>query len=101
MARTPDPNSATAQFFVNVKDNAFLNFRSKDAEGWGYCVFGKVVSGLNVVTAIENEPTGSSGMYQDVPTTPVVLTKVSLVQAAPTAKKAEPAEKDTSSLKAK
>ncbi|HMD68808.1 MAG TPA: peptidylprolyl isomerase [Chitinivibrionales bacterium] len=101
MARTPDPNSATAQFFVNVKDNAFLNFRSKDAEGWGYCVFGKVVSGLNVVTAIENEPTGNSGMYQDVPATPVVITKVSLVEATPPAKKAAPAVSDTSSQKAK
>lgn len=103
MARTPDPNSATAQFFVNVKDNAFLNFRSKDPEGWGYCVFGKVVSGLNVVTAIENEPTGNSGMYQDVPVTPVVITKVSLVEVAavPAAKKTVPAAKDTSSQKAK
>jgi|WetSurMetagenome_2_1015567.scaffolds.fasta_scaffold00025_34 cyclophilin family peptidyl-prolyl cis-trans isomerase len=92
MARTPNPNSATAQFFINVKDNAFLNFRSKDADGWGYCVFGRVVSGLSVVTAIENEPTGTSGMYQDVPLTPVVMTKVSLVGTVAPAKKAAPAE---------
>jgi cyclophilin family peptidyl-prolyl cis-trans isomerase len=102
MARTNDPNSATAQFFINVKDNAFLNFRSKDEQGWGYCVFGRVVTGLNVVTAIENEPTGNSGMFQDVPTTPVILTRVSLVEAAPAAKPAaqpaaKPVVKDTAS----
>jgi cyclophilin family peptidyl-prolyl cis-trans isomerase len=82
MARTGDPNSATAQFFINTKDNAFLNFRSKDVQGWGYCVFGRVVSGLPIVKAIEDEPTGNSGMFQDVPQTPVVMTKVTLVAAA-------------------
>lgn len=98
MARTPDPNSATAQFFINVKDNTFLNFRSKDDQGWGYCVFGKVVSGLNVVTAIENEPTGN----QDAPQTQIVITKVTVVE--PAAGKKAPAKsavKDTSSQKAK
>jgi peptidyl-prolyl cis-trans isomerase B (cyclophilin B) len=101
MARTPDPNSATAQFFINVKDNAFLNFQSKDAQGWGYCVFGKVVSGLNVVTAIENEPTGN----QDVPQTPIIIAKASVVESAglkPAAEPAaKPAVKDTASQKAK
>ncbi len=79
MARTSDPNSATAQFFINTKDNAFLDFHGKDEQGWGYCVFGKVVSGLNVVRAIENEPTGNSGMFQDVPQTPIEITRVTLV----------------------
>jgi cyclophilin family peptidyl-prolyl cis-trans isomerase len=98
MARTPDPNSATAQFFINVKDNTFLNFRSKDAEGWGYCVFGKVVSGLNVAKAIENEPTGP----QDVPVTPIVMTKVTVVEPAASNKApVKAAVKDTASQKAK
>lgn len=98
MARTPDPNSATAQFFINVKDNAFLNFRSKDAEGWGYCVFGKVVSGLNVAKVIENEPTGP----QDVPVTPIVMPKVTMVEpAAGNKAPAKAAVKDTASQKAK
>jgi peptidyl-prolyl cis-trans isomerase B (cyclophilin B) len=86
MARKPDPNSATAQFFINVKDNIPLNFRSKDEQGYGYCVFGRVVSGMNVVTEIENTPTGFQGGMQDVPQTPVIITKASLVGAA----KAEP-----------
>jgi cyclophilin family peptidyl-prolyl cis-trans isomerase len=100
MARTPDPNSATAQFFINAKDNAFLNFRSKDPDGWGYCVFGKVVSGMNVVTSIENEPTGG----QDVPQAQIVITKASVVEPAvkPAAAQAlKPAVKDTASQKAK
>lgn len=101
MARTNDPNSATGQFFVNVKDNAFLNFRSKDEQGWGYCVFGRVVTGLSVVTAIENEPTANSGMFQDVPVTPVVMTKVSLVEDAADAKAGVHSVKDTVSQKAK
>jgi peptidyl-prolyl cis-trans isomerase B (cyclophilin B) len=97
MARTPDPNSATAQFFINVKDNAFLNFQSRDAQGWGYCVFGKVVSGLNVVTAIENEPTGG----QDVPLTQIIITKASVVEPAGSKPATVPAVKDTESQKAK
>jgi cyclophilin family peptidyl-prolyl cis-trans isomerase len=101
MARTNDPNSATGQFFINVKDNAFLNFRSKDEQGWGYCVFGRVVTGLSVVTAIENEPTANSGMFQDVPVTPVVMTKVSLVEDATGVKAGVRSVKDTVSEKAK
>jgi cyclophilin family peptidyl-prolyl cis-trans isomerase len=95
MARTGDPHSATAQFFINAKDNAFLNFRSKDPDGWGYCVFGKVVSGMNVVSAIENEPTGNKGMFQDVPLTPVVITKMSMegqAAAKPAPQKASKAQ---------
>jgi peptidyl-prolyl cis-trans isomerase B (cyclophilin B) len=82
MARKTDPNSATAQFFINVKDNMSLNFRSKDPQGWGYCVFGRVVSGLNVVTEIENTPTGNQDDTQDGPTIPIVITKASIVGTA-------------------
>jgi len=82
MARKPDPNSATAQFFINVKDNVPLNFRSKDPQGWGYCVFGRVVSGMNVVTEIENTPTGFKADMNDVPTTPVIMTKATIVGGA-------------------
>lgn len=73
MARTPDPNSATAQFFINAKDNAFLNFRSKTMDGYGYCVFGKVIKGMEVVEAIEKTPTTTRGFHQDVPAKPVII----------------------------
>ena len=66
MARTPDPDSASSQFFINVKDNHFLNFSSPTPDGWGYCVFGKVVEGMDVVDAIKGVATGSSGYHQDV-----------------------------------
>jgi cyclophilin family peptidyl-prolyl cis-trans isomerase len=89
MARTGDPHSATAQFFINAKNNDFLNFKSKDEQGWGYCVFGKVVSGLNVVSAIENEPTGG----QDVPQTSIVITKASLVETSVSKQASGPAAK--------
>jgi peptidyl-prolyl cis-trans isomerase B (cyclophilin B) len=79
MARTSDPHSATAQFFINVKDNDFLNYRAKSRKGWGYCVFGKVVSGMNVVRSIENVPTTSRARMGDVPVTPVVIKQVSVV----------------------
>ncbi len=92
MARTGDPNSATAQFFINTVNNVGLNFRSKDIEGWGYCVFGKVVGGMNVVKAIESVPTGDMGMFQNVPTTPVEITRASVIEAAIAAK---PAAADT------
>lgn len=75
MARTNDPNSATAQFFINAKDNTFLNFRSKTIEGYGYCVFGKVIKGLDVVDAIEKTPTATKGFFQDVPAKPVIIKK--------------------------
>ena len=67
MARTNDPHSATAQFFINTVDNSFLNFRSKDLSGWGYCVFGKVVEGMDVVDKIERAKTTTVSYYQDVP----------------------------------
>src|SRR5574338_187594 len=67
MARTQAPHSATAQFFINVADNDFLNFRSPDLQGWGYCVFGRVTEGMDVVDSIRKVKTGSSGFHQDVP----------------------------------
>ena len=73
MARTSDPHSATAQFFINVADNAFLDHRSPDANGWGYCVFGRVVDGTDVVDNIKGVPTASRGFHQDVPTEDVVI----------------------------
>jgi peptidyl-prolyl cis-trans isomerase B (cyclophilin B) len=75
MARTPDPNSATAQFFINAKDNTFLNFRSKTMDGYGYCVFGKVIKGMDVVDAIAAVATGNKGFHQDVPVKPVLIKK--------------------------
>jgi peptidyl-prolyl cis-trans isomerase B (cyclophilin B) len=86
MARTQDPNSASAQFFINTADNAALNFRDKSVAGWGYCVFGKVIKGMNVVDSIAKVPTTSSGYYQDVPVTPVVIKTASVVKAKPTSK---------------
>ena len=80
MARTMDPNSATAQFFINVTDNDFLNFKSKDAQGWGYAVFGKVIKGMDVVDKIKAVETTTKGMHQDVPVTPVVIEKAEVVQ---------------------
>jgi peptidyl-prolyl cis-trans isomerase B (cyclophilin B) len=81
MARTSEPNSATAQFFINVADNKFLNFRSPDPQGIGYTVFGKVVSGMDVVDKIAKAPTGAGGPFpKDVPATPVVINKAVVVQ---------------------
>ncbi len=80
MARTSDPHSASAQFFINLKDNGFLNHSGKNPQGWGYCVFGKVVEGMDVVKAIEVVPTGSHGMFQDVPKDPVTIIGVSVVE---------------------
>jgi peptidyl-prolyl cis-trans isomerase B (cyclophilin B) len=76
MARTSDPHSASAQFFINVKNNAFLNHSSKTPQGWGYCVFGKVVEGMDVVNAIKVVPTGG----QDVPKETVTITEVSVIE---------------------
>lgn len=80
MARTMDPHSATAQFFINVKDNNFLNHSGKNSQGWGYCVFGKVTSGTEVVDAIKTVKTGSKGMHQDVPAEAVVIEKVTVAE---------------------
>ena len=82
MARTSDPNSATAQFFINVADNKFLNFRSPDPQGIGYTVFGKVVSGMDVVDKIAKAPTGAGGPFpKDVPVEKVIITKAVVVEA--------------------
>ena len=80
MARTNDPHSATAQFFINVKDNLFLNHSSPTPDGWGYCVFGRVVDGSDVVTAMKAVATGRSGGMGDVPTTPIEILGVTLVE---------------------
>lgn len=73
MARTNDPHSATAQFFINATDNDFLNFKSESGSGWGYAVFGRVVAGADVVDAIEQVKTGRSGFHNDVPLEDVVI----------------------------
>ncbi|AHG21502.1 peptidylprolyl isomerase [Chania multitudinisentens RB-25] len=78
MARTNDPHSATAQFFINVVDNDFLNFRGENAQGWGYCVFAEVSEGLDVVDKIKGVKTGRSGMHQDVPVEDVVINSVTV-----------------------
>ena len=75
MARTSDPHSATAQFFINVADNGFLNHTAPNASGWGYAVFGKVVSGADVVDKIKAVKTGNKGGHGDVPLTDVVIEK--------------------------
>lgn len=78
MARTNDPHSATAQFFINVVDNDFLNFRAENSQGWGYCVFAEVAEGMDVVEKIKAVKTGRSGMHQDVPVEDVVITSVTV-----------------------
>ncbi|MEL4470401.1 peptidylprolyl isomerase [Shewanella algae] len=78
MARTSDPHSATAQFFINVNDNTFLDFKNESIQGWGYCVFGEVVEGMDVVNAIKGVSTGNHGMHQDVPLEAVTIEKVTI-----------------------
>ena len=80
MARTGDPHSATAQFFINTKDNDFLNYTASNPQGFGYCVFGKVVEGMDVVDAIGKVKTGNSGGHGDVPKEDVIITKAELVK---------------------
>jgi peptidyl-prolyl cis-trans isomerase B (cyclophilin B) len=79
MARTNQPHSASAQFFINVKNNDFLNFTAPTPQGWGYAVFGKVVDGKDVVDAIKAVPTGRKGMHDDVPLEDVVVSKAELI----------------------
>ena len=79
MARTNDPHSASAQFFINTVDNDFLNFKAPSGQGWGYAVFGKVVEGMDTVDKIRAVKTGRAGMHQDVPVEPVVITKAEIV----------------------
>ncbi|GHU18879.1 peptidyl-prolyl cis-trans isomerase [Betaproteobacteria bacterium] len=78
MARTNDPHSATAQFFINVADNGFLNFKQPNGSGWGYCVFGKVVEGTDVVDKIKGVKTGNSGFHQDVPKEDVIIERAEI-----------------------
>jgi peptidyl-prolyl cis-trans isomerase B (cyclophilin B) len=79
MARTSDPHSATAQFFINVNDNDFLNHTAPTPQGWGYAVFGKVSNGMDVVDKIKKVKTGNAGYHQDVPTEDVVIEKASVI----------------------
>ncbi len=78
MARTPDPHSATDQFFINLKNNGFLNYKSKTAQGWGYTVFGKVAKGMDVVDAISDVKTAKNGMMSNVPVEPVRIIKMTI-----------------------
>ena len=80
MARTNDPNSATAQFFINYKDNSFLNHTSQTPNGWGYAVFGEVIEGMDVVDAMAKQPTGNRGGHQDVPKTDIVIEKAEVIK---------------------
>jgi len=80
MARTSDPHSATAQFFINTVDNGFLDFRAENAQGWGYAVFGRVVSGGDVVDRIEAVRTGRKGFHDDVPLEPVTIERAVVVE---------------------
>ena len=80
MARTSDPNSATAQFFINTKDNVFLDYKNDTPQGMGYAVFGKVVDGMDVVKKIEQVKTTSKGPYENVPVTPVVIESIRVVE---------------------
>ena len=79
MARTQDPHSATSQFFINVKDNDFLNHSGKNMQGWGYTVFGKVTSGMDVIDKMRGIPTGRFGMHADVPKEPVVINSATII----------------------
>ncbi|MCX7107565.1 MAG: peptidylprolyl isomerase [Methylococcales bacterium] len=80
MARTNDPNSATAQFFINYKDNTFLNHTSQTSSGWGYAVFGEVIEGIDIVDAMAKQPTSNRGGHQDVPKTDIVIEKAEVVK---------------------
>ncbi len=80
MARTSNPHSATAQFFINTANNKFLNYTAPTNQGFGYTVFGKVIKGQNVVDMIEKVPTGSRGMHENVPSEPVIITKASVIE---------------------
>jgi cyclophilin family peptidyl-prolyl cis-trans isomerase len=81
MARTPDPHSASAQFFINIKNNDFLNYREATPQGYGYTVFGKVVSGMDIVDKIAKVATGNSGPHQNVPRDPIVIESAMVLSA--------------------
>ena len=78
MARTMEPHSASSQFFINVNNNTFLDFRSESLDGWGYCVFGEVIEGMDIVNKIKGVSTGSMGMHQDVPLEEVFITSTTI-----------------------
>ncbi len=78
MARTMEPHSASSQFFINVSNNTFLDFKSESLDGWGYCVFAEVVEGMDIVNKIKNVATGSMGMHQDVPLEEVLITSTTI-----------------------
>ena len=80
MARTPDPDSATAQFFINYKDNSSLNHTSPTPNGWGYAVFAEVIEGMEVVDAMADVPTGNRGGHQDVPKTDIIIEKAEIIE---------------------
>jgi len=80
MARTPEPHTANAQFFINTNDNAFLDFSKETDDGWGYCVFGQVIEGLGVVEKIEEAPTTTRDGYEDVPVENIVIEKVEIIK---------------------
>jgi len=80
MARTNVPDSATAQFFINYKDNSFLNYSSPTASGWGYAVFGEVIEGMDIVDEMSKQPTGNRGGHQDVPKTNIVIEKAEVIK---------------------
>ena len=80
MARTKDPHSATAQFFINVQDNDFLNHTGENMQGWGYTVFGKITQGEDVLDKIRCVQTGSQGGHQDVPTEPIIIESISVTE---------------------
>ncbi|OBT13905.1 peptidylprolyl isomerase [Vibrio sp. UCD-FRSSP16_10] len=80
MARTMEPHSASSQFFININNNTFLDFKSEDMNGWGYCVFGKVTDGMDVVNKIKGVSTGSMGMHQDVPLEEVIITSATIAE---------------------
>lgn len=93
MARTSDPHSASAQFFINTHDNASLDHRDKSMQGWGYAVFGKVTKGMDVVKKIEAVQTGNAGMHQNVPVKDVVILKVETLKEAAPAKPKDASKK--------
>jgi peptidyl-prolyl cis-trans isomerase B (cyclophilin B) len=80
MARTSDPHSASAQFFINTNDNRFLDFQSETEDGWGYCVFGKVIDGMDVVSTIEEKSTTTRSGYQDVPEEVIAIEKAEVLE---------------------
>lgn len=80
MARTNEPHSATCQFFINTADNEFLNFKNESMQGWGYCAFGEVVEGIDIVEKIESVQTSNAGYHQDVPVEDVVILDMTIVE---------------------